>query len=155
MGTSLRTLVALACALSAFVVSSAAADTTRWSTPRGSAHGPLTDREFSIAKAIARHEEAKFARTVVSATATLRAGTVTDSNTGHRCTSGQLVTIKVIGTFDIGVSGPPSTVRSKPSDYAVHAMLITTDPKSGRPCLIGVQTGNVTPEPGSVLLYRR
>jgi hypothetical protein len=117
-------------------------------------HGSLTDREFSVAVAVARHEADQSARSITSATATVGTGTVTDSNTGHRCTSGTLLHITLIGDFKISVGGRvPAGSSPNPAEYTVTAMLITADPTSGQACLISAQTGPVTPEPDAALLF--
>ena len=90
---------------------------------------------------------------VTSATATIGEGTVMDPNAGPACTSGRLLHIKLIGTFPRivhgGYGGPPPT----PSYAPVSALLLTADAVSGKACLIGVQTGATTPDPGAVLLF--
>ena len=109
-------------------------------------HGALTDREFNVAVAIARAEADKEAATVTSATATVGAGTETETNAGPACTSGTLLHIKLIGTF-------PTIVADLAGGASVSTVLITADPESGKPCLIGVQTGPTTPDPGATLLF--
>jgi hypothetical protein len=117
-------------------------------------HRALTDREFNVAVAVARAETEKYAATVTSATATVGEGTVTDPNAGPACTSGTLLHIKLIGTFPtISVGGPSTGAPSASNDDSVIAVLITADPESGKPCLIGVQTGATTPDPGATLLF--
>ena len=111
-------------------------------------HGALTDREFKTAVTIARAEADKEAATVTSATATVGTGTVTETqtNAGPACTSGTLLHIKLIGTF-------PTIVADLAGGASVSTVLITADPESGKPCLIGVQTGLTTPDPGATLLF--
>lgn len=118
-------------------------------------HAPLTDREFSIAVAIARRETARTARSITNATATVGKGRVRDSNTGHRCTSGTLLHIKVLGDFNIVTGGRIflSGSTAQPGDQTVHAVLITADPHSAQACLISVQTGQVSRDPGAVVLF--
>jgi hypothetical protein len=114
----------------------------------------LTDREFNVAVAVARAEIAKYSATVTSATATVGVGTVTDPNAGPACTSGTLLQIKLIGTFPTIVVGGPSTgAPGSSNDYTVSAVLVTADPESGKPCLIGVRTGSTAPDPGATLLF--
>jgi hypothetical protein len=149
-----------ACLLAAIAVSGCASSANRAlgepsnSTP---AHGSLTDHEFNVAVAIARAEVAKEAATITSATATTGAGTETETNVGPPCTSGTLLHIKLIGTFPHIVPGPlPSTGASGASnDYSVSAVLITADPESGKACLLGVQTGPTTPDPGATVLFTK
>jgi hypothetical protein len=115
-------------------------------------HGSLTDGEFNVAVAVARAETEKYAATVTSATATVGEGTVTDPNAGPACTSGTLLHIKLIGTFPT-ISTTGTGAQPTPTVAPVSAVLITADPASGKPCLIGVQTGPTTPDPGATLLY--
>ena len=116
-------------------------------------HGSLTDHEFDVAVAIARAEVAKAAATITSATATVGAGTDMDPNAGPPCTSGTLLHIKLIGTFNIvhGVNGGQPTPVSEP----VSGVLITADPESGKACDLSVQTGPTTPDPGATLLFTK
>jgi hypothetical protein len=114
-------------------------------------HGSLSDREFNVAVAVARAEVAKAATGITSATATVGAGTDMDPNDGPPCTSGTLLHIKLIGTFNItttGYGGEPTAV-SEP----VSGVLITADPVSGKACTLGVQTGPIAPDPGATLLF--
>jgi hypothetical protein len=94
---------------------------------------------------------------ITSATATVSAGTVTDANYGPPCTSGTLLHIKLIGTFpNIAVGGYATDHASSEGDnYSVSAELITADPVSGKACLLAVQTGAVTPDPGAAVLFTK
>lgn len=119
------------------------------------AHGNLTDQEYAAAVSIAQQRLQGEGATITSATATVGAGTVADSNVGYDCESGRLLHIQLIGTFPHIVTGgtpllPGSTAA--PEDNTVHAVLITGDPVTGRACLVGVQTGGVSPAPGAVAL---
>jgi hypothetical protein len=109
-------------------------------------HGALTDREFKSAVTIARAEADKEAATVTSATATVGAGTEMQPNAGPACTSGTLLHIKLIGTF-------PTVVADLAGGASVTTLLITADPESGKPCVIAVQTGLTTPDPGATVLF--
>jgi hypothetical protein len=122
---------AVACLLLTFVIGGCASGaalplddpTTSGSTP---AHGSLTDAQFNVAIAVARAE--------------------TDPNAGPPCTSGTLLHIKLIGTF-------PTKVADLAGGEPISAELITADPKSGKTCLISVQTGATTPDAGATLLF--
>jgi hypothetical protein len=105
--------------------------------------------------AVAKHEGESEDATVTSATATAEAGKVSDTNTGYRCSSGRLLNIKLIGSFPhIVTTGHAVDLRSPgpPAAFTVHAVLLTADAASGHTCLIGVQTGNVEPDPGATVL---
>ena len=150
--------IAAACLLAAIAIGGCASSThhelddpnTSSSAP---AHGSLTDREFNDAVAVARAEADKGGGTITSATATIGDGTETDPNAGPPCTSGKLLHIKLIGTFSKithgGYGGPPPT----PSYQPVSAVLITADAESGKACLISVQVGPETPDPGATTLF--
>lgn len=115
-------------------------------------HGSLADREFDAAVAIARMETEKESAVLTSATATIGDGTVTDTNAGPPCTSGKLLHIKLIGTFPRMVDRPKGAQPNPPA-YTVSAVLITADAVSGKACLLSVDTGTTTPDPGAVLLF--
>ena len=115
-------------------------------------HSPLTDHEYALALDLARQEIGRDDATVTSATVTLGYGTVTDSNIGYACTSGRLLHVLLIGDFPhITTAGHPVKTGTR-EDFTVHAVLLTADAKSGRACLIGVQTGDVAPVPGAISL---
>lgn len=111
-------------------------------------HAGLTNREFSIAVRIAHQQARRVSGTVTRAIATVGEGTVIDSNIGHPCTSGTLLHITLIGRFNVAVSPPPG-VNPGP----VTQVGITADPVTGRPCLMGVSTGKVTPDPKATVLF--
>jgi hypothetical protein len=156
-----RAFTAATCLLAGVMVGGCASSANRPlddSTGSGSAlgHGSLTDREFSVASAVARAQADKDASAITSATATVGKGTVTDPNDGPPCTSGTLLHIKLIGTFNnIAVAGGPSAGASSANNYSVSAVLITADPESGKACDLSVQTGPTTPDPGATLLFTK
>jgi hypothetical protein len=154
-------LLAVCCSLAACASSSDAGTSGGGRSPVDSTgrdqagHGSLTARDYQIAKHVALREAEQSARSVTSATATRSVGTVTDSNTRHRCTAGAVLNIKLIGTFNIAHGHAPVEVRTSagaPNDD-VHAVVITADPDSGQMCLISVQTGEVQPDPGATVLF--
>lgn len=156
----LAAFVVVAAALTGCASSAAPNDGARSAPPSRTdtspSHGQLTDEQFRIASKVAREQGERSARSISGATATVGTGVVTDSNTGHPCTSGTLLHIKVIGEFNIthgGLGGTPGRASQSPIDDAVHAVLITADGNSGEVCLISVQTGDVQPDPGAVLLF--
>ena len=102
----------------------------------------LSQDEIAMAEAVARDAIADQGASVSSATAIARVGKVRNSNTGHPCTSGRELRIKLIGSFPHTVtSGHPVPPGSPMPDFTVRAVIITADAESGLPCLIGVQTG--------------
>jgi hypothetical protein len=118
---------------------------------------PLSQVEIAKAEAVARRVIAEQGASVSNATVIERPGKVKDSNTGHPCTSGRELQIKLIGKFPHTVTtGHPVPPGSPTPDFTVRAMIITADAESGLECLIGVQTGeNGGPKPlvgGTTLL---
>jgi hypothetical protein len=123
--------------------------------------GDLTGRQRAVALNAAHTEATKAAkqaadvtgwpRDIASVSAVREERIVTDSNTGHECTSGSVVVIKLIGSFPhIVVSSPPGA-----SSTAVHAVIATADLRSGLVCLVSVETGKVTPGPNATVLFTR
>lgn len=151
-------LLTICWSLAACATSSHAGSTGDGRSPADSAgtgqteHVALSPAEYKIAKNIALREAERTARSVTSATATRSAGTVLDSNTGHECTSGTVLHIKLIGDFNIVHGFAPIGV-AKSSNDDVHAELITADADSGQMCLIAVETGEVQPDPGATVLF--
>jgi len=121
-----------------------------------SATSSLSQDEIAKAEAVARKVIADQGASVTNASVIAQRGRVTDSNTGHPCTSGRKLQIKLIGDFPHNVTtGHPVKPGSPLPDFTVRAMLITADAESGRACLIGVQTaenGEPKPLPGSTIL---
>jgi hypothetical protein len=122
--------------------------------PASSDHGPLTDREFSVAVAIARNElNQNPPWSVSSVTATVSKGKVLHGNVGaqRHCLSGTLVNIKFIGKFPNIIHGTyPGQIY-----LPVDEVLVVADPVSGQPCLISVGTGYQAPHPGATNLFAR
>jgi hypothetical protein len=120
------------------------------------ASASLSQDEVAKAGAVAREVIADQGASVDSASVTARSGTVEDSNTGHPCTSGRELRIKLIGDFPHTVTTGHPVKPGKPQpDFTVRAMVITADAESGIACLIGVQTaenGEPKPVPGSTAL---
>lgn len=115
------------------------------STPRATSQDggtSLSLDEIAKAEAVARQAIADQGATVSGAYVMERSGKIRDSNTGHRCTSGHELQIKLIGKFPHTVTtGHPVLPGSPTPDFTVRAMIITADAESGLACLIGVQTG--------------
>ena len=110
----------------------------------------LTVREYVLARALVRGEIRREGAVVTSATVTVSSGEVIDSNIGEPCISGRLLNIKLIGDFPHTITDGHAVKPGDPiPDFTVHADVLTADAKTGRPCLVGVQTGKVAPEPGA------
>lgn len=115
--------------------------------------GALTDREYAFARDLVRREIRRNDDVLTSATVTASYGTVTDSNVGYPCMSGRLLHIKLIGDFPHTVTTGHAVKPGDPMpDFTVHAVDLTADAKTGRVCLVSVQTGKVAPEPAAVSL---
>ena len=141
-----RPLLALALAASAVVASGCSSHGGVTALPEGNPAG-LTARQLAFAERIARVEVAKEGSHLRVATAQLRPGRVRQSNTGHRCTSGTLLRVTLVGSF------PHTTVSPALGHSAtVHAEIVDADPGSGLECLIGVETGHVEAPPGATRL---
>lgn len=119
----------------------------------------LTSHDIAVATAVARTVVDEQRATLSSASAIAVDGHVEQSNTGHSCTPGRLLRIKLIGSFPRGVTtGHPVLPGEADPDFTVAAMLITVEAAGGEPCLIGVQTreeGEPRPLPGGTLLRLR
>lgn len=116
----------------------------------------ISASELAKAVALACEEVHSKEATISSATVTASSGKVLDANTGHRCTSGRLLNIKLIGSFPHTVTtGHPVRPGEQPPDFTVRAVLITADARTGLACLIGVQTGErgqPAPRPNATVL---
>lgn len=116
-------------------------------------HGPLTEREFSVAVAIARRElRTNPPWSLSSVTATVSRGEVLHGNVGARhCLSGTLVKIQLLGKFPNIMHGGVPGQKYLPVDE----VLVVADPMTGKPCLTSVGTGYKAPHPGATDLFAR
>ncbi len=121
-------------------------------SPTQHSNQTLTSQEYAFARTLARSKIRSEGATVTSATVTVSAGKVIDSNVGEPCTSGRLLNIKLIGNFPHIVISPAVSPGTSPRDTTITALLLTADAKTGRPCLVGVHIGKTAPEPGAVIL---
>ena len=113
----------------------------------------LTHREYTFARALVNQEIRQQGTILSSATVTVSYGKVLNSNVGYSCISGELLNIKLIGDFPhITVSPFAPQPRTAPQDSTVHAVDLTADAKTGRLCLIGIQTGKVVPARNAISL---
>lgn len=151
------------------------ADTSGSPAPTQHSNSALTNQEYAFARDLVRREIRHVGAVVTSgtvtmgygrygslwrsrdvvtgATVTVGNGTVTNSNIGYPCMSGRLLNIKLIGDFPhIATSPIPPQPGATPPDATVHAVVLTADAKTGRACLVGVQTGEVAPVPGAISL---
>ena len=116
----------------------------------------LSQDDIAKAETLVRDIIADQDAAVTSASVIARSGRVLGGNTGHPCTSGRELKIKLIGDFPhISTTGHPVKAGSAPPDFTVRAMVIIADAESGRACLICVQTaenGEPKPLPRSTIL---
>lgn len=115
------------------------------------AHAGLSDQEYAAAMKAAHQVQATVTGTFVSATATAGPGRVRESNTGHICTSGHVVRVRLI--WMAGASFTHGGVVGAPPDGPRQALIVTADPVTGQPCLIGASYSHVQPRPGETFLY--
>lgn len=87
---------------------------------------------------------------ISAVTAVVRPGTVSDSNTGHTCESGDIISVQLVGAFDTVTTGTTSS-----PDTTVREIDLSVDATTGLTCLISVRTEPVAPGPGAVVLYSR
>jgi hypothetical protein len=116
------------------------------------AHPRLTELEYTAAMKAAHQVQGTVKGTFVSATATAGPGRVRQSNTGHPCTSGRVVRVRLIWMAGAsfmhgGFAGPG------PPDGPRQALSVTADAATGQPCLIGASYSHVAPRPGETFLY--
>ncbi len=132
-------------------------------------HRGLTDRQFTIAVAIARNAGKTSFRSVTEATATVGSGTVTgiSSSTGHSCISGTLLNIKVLGVLNPNIThlevraaaddqrlARPNTLRAEPSaSNDMQDVEITADAVTGVVCVEGVRYSDATADLGATVLF--
>jgi hypothetical protein len=114
-----------------------------------------TDRCAGADRAARRPGEARrLARSVTSISATVSPGRLPleQSNTGHACSSGTLLHIRIIGTFNTAVAPTAGAPGTPAADSTVSAEEVTADGRSGDVCLVAVRVGPVAPEPGAAVL---
>lgn len=93
---------------------------------------------------------------ISAVTASVGLGTVTDSNTGNTCESGNIISVQLIGDFDTVVSGPTPTVGTPGSpDTTVREVDLSVDATTGLTCLVSVRIETVPSSPGAETLYSR
>ena len=113
----------------------------------------ITKKEYAFASALVRKEIRQEDAVLTSATVTLDRGKISASKPNYPCASGLLLYVKLIGNFPHIAISPVAGRSGTPNiDTTVHAINLTADAKSGRVCLIGVQTGKATPVPNALSL---
>ncbi len=131
--------------------------------------GGLSKRDCAIALRIAHAEAVKTASGQTQAstrgnawpdsldtvTAGVHVGAIGQSNTGHPCRSGRVLSVELIGDFTTVVSPPPVLACQPTPDYSVHAVDLDVDHASGQICRIGARTGTVSARSDATVIYHR
>ncbi len=125
--------------------------------PFEASRDPAASSDLRTATAVARALVAREGAHLTSAGFTTGTGTVTDSNTGHRCESGRLLHVRLVGDFPhIVTTGPVAPRDPEPvpdlSPTGVHAVLVTADAATGEVCRIGVSTDHVGQAAGTTVI---
>lgn len=88
-------------------------------------------------------------------TAVVGPGTATDSNTGHTCESGDIISVRLVGAFNTVTTGPSAHPGAPTPDTTVRELDLSVDATTGETCLIGVRTEPAPPGPDDTVLYQR
>jgi hypothetical protein len=89
--------------------------------------------------------------TFLVATYRPNAGEKGQSNTGHACTSGATVLVRLLWKDDANFDHLGSV--GSPPDGPHKALLVTADAVTGVPCLISASYAHDDPQPGEIYLY--
>jgi hypothetical protein len=150
-----RAVLALVAAVT--VLSVAAAGWLTWGrTPADTStptHPGLSDQEYAAALKAAHQVQATVTGTFVSATAWAGNGRVRDSNTGHTCTSGRVVHVRLIWMAGASFTHGGTAGEGPSPDGPRQALIVTADAATGQPCLIGASYSHVQPGPDETFLY--
>lgn len=92
---------------------------------------------------------------ISAVTAVVQPGTVTDSNTGHRCESGTIIAVRLVGAFDTVIGGTPTSTGTSSPDTTVREIDLSVDGSTGLICLISVRTEPLRLGSGESILYSR
>jgi hypothetical protein len=113
--------------------------------------GSPLDPERAVALKAAHREQQTITGTFLVATYQPDAGEIASSNTGHPCTPGHTLLIRLLWKDDASfvhggtVGGPP--------DGRHKALLLTVNVPSGEICLVGASYAHDDPKPGEIYLY--
>jgi hypothetical protein len=88
-------------------------------------------------------------------TAVVQPGTVSDTNTGHTCQSGEIIAVQLVGAFETVVAGTPTSTGTSSPDTTVREIDLSVDATTGLTCLISVRIEPVPPGAGATILYNR
>jgi hypothetical protein len=111
----------------------------------------VSDPERAIALKAAHAQQQKVTGTFLVATYRPDAGEIAASNTGHLCTRGHTLLVRLLwkddANFDHG------GVPGGPPDGPHKAALLTVNVPSGDTCLVGASYAHDDPGPGEIYLY--
>lgn len=112
---------------------------------------PPSDPDAALAWDAAHREQQKITGTFLVATYRPDAGTIAASNTGHRCTRGHTLMVRLLWKDDASFThgGDPGG----PPDGPHQALLLTVNVPSGDICLVGASYAHDDPQPGEIYLY--
>lgn len=146
----------LACALMAGTLLVTGCESRHSDPPVAGGGRSPSNQELARATAIANDKIQAEDANIRMATATIDTGPVSDSNTGHRCSSNRVLRIQLIGEFPniVTTGGVHAGSPADPDQTAdVTAMWLIADADSGPACNISVETGHPTVQPGGIELH--
>ncbi len=114
-------------------------------------HGSISDPERAAALKAAHQVQQGVDGTFLVATYRPDAGEHAASNTGHDCTRGHTVLVRLVWKAD--ASFLHGGVPGAPPDGPRKALIVTADATTGTPCLIGASYAHVRPRRGETYLY--
>ena len=82
-------------------------------------------------------------------------GTVADSNTGHTCESGTLISVRLLGAFDTVTTGRATGTDTSRSDTTIREIDLSVDGRTGLTCLLSVRIEPLAQSGAELMLYRR
>lgn len=92
---------------------------------------------------------------ITAVTASIQSVTATDSNTGHTCESGTIISVRLFGAFDTFTAGIPLGTGTSSPDNTVREIDLRVDATTGLTCLISVRVKPVPQSPAETVLYSR
>lgn len=92
---------------------------------------------------------------IKAVTASTQSGKVTDSNVGHTCESGTIISVRLFGAFHTTTTGMATGTGTSSPDNTVREIDLSVDAKTGLTCLIAVRVEPVPQSPAESVLYSR
>jgi hypothetical protein len=113
--------------------------------------GSSSDPQRAVALAAAHREQKTVTGTFLVATYRPDAGYIAQTNTGHRCTRGHTLEVRLLWKDD--ASFTHGGVVGAPPDGPHKALLLTVNVPSGDICVVGASYADDDPRPGEIYLY--